>query len=113
MARFLVDVNLPRNFSGWAGDDYVFVRDIDATWSDRTIWDHARANGFIIISQDADFIDRALLEPESPKIIHMRLGNIRLREWRVLMSRLWPEILLEISAFRIVVVFKDTLDCIE
>ena len=34
MARYLIDVNLPRYFSIWANDDCRFVADIDAKWTD-------------------------------------------------------------------------------
>jgi hypothetical protein len=37
MARYLIDVNLPRYFSIWTGGDFVFVHDIDATWKDSQI----------------------------------------------------------------------------
>ena len=43
--------------------------------TDRAIWDHAEANGFTIVTQDADFAEMAVLAETSPKIIWVRLGN--------------------------------------
>ena len=42
---------------------------------DRDIWEHAKANGFILVSQDADFADLATLYGPPPKVIWLRCGN--------------------------------------
>jgi predicted nuclease of predicted toxin-antitoxin system len=42
---------------------------------DRVIWDFANANGFILVSQDVDFADRATLYGPPPKVIWLRCGN--------------------------------------
>lgn len=38
-------------------------------------WAYAAANGFAIVSKDADFQHRALLHGHPPKVIWIRLGN--------------------------------------
>jgi predicted nuclease of predicted toxin-antitoxin system len=42
---------------------------------DRSIWQYARTNGFVIVSQDADFADMATLYGPPPKVIWLRCGN--------------------------------------
>ena len=42
---------------------------------DRAIWDHARANGFVLVTLDADFVDMAGLLGAPPKVIRLRCGN--------------------------------------
>jgi predicted nuclease of predicted toxin-antitoxin system len=42
---------------------------------DRQIWDYAGANGFILVSLDADFAERATLNGPPPKVIWLRCGN--------------------------------------
>ena len=42
---------------------------------DRTIWQYARTNGFVIVSQDADFADMDTLYGPPPKVIWLRCGN--------------------------------------
>lgn len=42
---------------------------------DRTIWDYAKANGFVLVSQDVDFADMATLYGPPPKVIWLRCGN--------------------------------------
>ena len=47
---------------------------------DEIIWQHARANGFVIVTLDKDFADLALLHGAPPKIIWMRCGNSTVSE---------------------------------
>ena len=52
------------------------VRDIGLSSSpDPDVWAHATANGFLIVSKDTDFQQRALLLGHPPKVIWVRLGN--------------------------------------
>jgi predicted nuclease of predicted toxin-antitoxin system len=42
---------------------------------DRTIWDYAAAHGFVVVSLDVDFAERAALTGPPPKVIWLRCGN--------------------------------------
>ena len=42
---------------------------------DALIWRYARANGFVLVSKDADFYQRSLLYGHPPKFIYLRIGN--------------------------------------
>lgn len=42
---------------------------------DREIWQYAKANDFILVSQDADFADMAMIYGPPPKVIWLRCGN--------------------------------------
>jgi predicted nuclease of predicted toxin-antitoxin system len=42
---------------------------------DRDVWDYAKANGFAVVSQDADFAEMATLLGAPPKVIWLRSGN--------------------------------------
>ena len=42
---------------------------------DRNVWDHAKAQGFTIVSQDVDFAEMAALLGSPPKVIWLRAGN--------------------------------------
>ena len=42
---------------------------------DWAIWQHAKTNGFALVSQDADFADIATLYGPPPKLIWLRCGN--------------------------------------
>jgi predicted nuclease of predicted toxin-antitoxin system len=42
---------------------------------DPDVWAFAAANGYVIVSKDTDFQQRALLYGHPPKVIWVRLGN--------------------------------------
>jgi predicted nuclease of predicted toxin-antitoxin system len=42
---------------------------------DREIWHYAGANGYTLVSLDADFAERAILNGPPPKVIWLRCGN--------------------------------------
>lgn len=43
--------------------------------ADRDVWDHAKTNGFTIVSQDVDFAEMAALLGPPPKVIWLREPN--------------------------------------
>ena len=45
------------------------------TDEDRAIWEYAKANDFILVSQDVDFADMATLYGPPSKVIWLRCGN--------------------------------------
>lgn len=61
MPKYLIDANLPRYFSLWDSDDFVFAHDSGPSWKDEQIWNHASAAGLTIVTKDADFSDRVLV----------------------------------------------------
>ena len=41
MLKYLIDVNLPRRFALWSGDEFVHIADIDDKMLDSHIWEYA------------------------------------------------------------------------
>lgn len=42
---------------------------------DRILWEHAKTNAFVLVTQDSDFADMAALYGPPPKVIWLRCGN--------------------------------------
>jgi predicted nuclease of predicted toxin-antitoxin system len=42
---------------------------------DRALWQHAKANAFVLVTQDSDFADMVALYGPPPKVIWLRCGN--------------------------------------
>jgi predicted nuclease of predicted toxin-antitoxin system len=42
---------------------------------DPTVWEHAKQQGFIIVSKDSDFHQRSFVFGFPPKVVWIRLGN--------------------------------------
>ena len=46
-----------------------------ATATDSVVWEYAAKQGFVIVSKDTDFQQRAVLLGYPPKVVWVRLGN--------------------------------------
>lgn len=109
--RFLVDVNLPKYFSFFNSPNFVHQLDLDPKWDDTAIWNYAKEKELVIISRDTDFYYRCLAD-SSVKVVHLRLGNIRIRDmyqffeanWSTILSKLPEAQLLEVTRSEISVV---------
>ena len=77
------------------------------------MWDHARANNLTIVTKDADFSDRIMSSTPPPRVIHLRVGNMRLAELRDFLLRVWPQ-LDELSAWhKLLIVHEREIECVE
>jgi predicted nuclease of predicted toxin-antitoxin system len=92
MAKFLIDANLPYHFSLWNSVDFIHVADIDDTWSDEVIWKYAKDNDLIIISKDSDFSNKIIIASPPPRVIHIKVGNMRIRELHEFLNKNWKRI---------------------
>ncbi len=77
--KLLFDQNLSPRLVALLQSDFhgsQHVRDVGlASSPDPDIWAYAAANGLMIVSKDADFLQRALLLGQPPKVVWIRLGN--------------------------------------
>ena len=110
MAKFLVDVNLPYYFSLWNNSDFIHQKDINDAWTDDQIWSYAKANNLTIITKDSDFSNRILLREPPPKIIHMRIGNLKMRNFFELVTQIWSQVILVHETHKLVNVFRDRIE---
>lgn len=110
MPRFLIDVNLPYRFSLWRGDDFVHVRDIDDRLKDRQVWEYARERDMVIVSKDADFSNLVMSSSPPPRVVHVRLGNMRMREFHAVLHRYWPWVVANISRFRLIRIYPERIE---
>jgi predicted nuclease of predicted toxin-antitoxin system len=77
--KLLFDQNLSDRLVGmlhaeFPGSEHVRHAGL-ATASDSAVWAFEAANGFAIVSKDADFQHRALLLGHPPKVVWIRTGN--------------------------------------
>ncbi len=113
MAKFLIDVNLPYRFSLWKSDDYIHQINIDDEWTDTQIWDYAKENNLIIVTKDSDFSNRIIFHEPPPKVIHIRFGNMKMREFFAIMTAIWKDVVDLSESHKLVNVFRDRIEAIE
>ncbi len=79
--KLLLDQNLSPRLTGllsdiYPGSNHVYPLGLDQV-SDREIWEHARREGFLVVTKDADFSDLCMLLGFPPKVIWIRRGNCK------------------------------------
>lgn len=77
--KLLLDQNISRRLvkklkEFYPGSDHVFPLGLFEA-NDVEIWNFARKNNFIIVSQDSDFYERSLIYGFPPKVVWLRTGN--------------------------------------
>ena len=56
--------------------NHVYLLGLDQA-DDQAIWEHARREGFLIVTKDVDFSDLCTLRGFPPKVIWIRRGNCK------------------------------------
>jgi predicted nuclease of predicted toxin-antitoxin system len=74
--KLLLDENLSRKLVTRLADlfpESIHVSHVDLLEaSDGAVWDYAKANGFVIVTADADFFELAITLGPPPKVIWLR-----------------------------------------
>ncbi|MCH8495504.1 MAG: DUF5615 family PIN-like protein [Balneolales bacterium] len=105
--RFLVDANLPYHFSVWHDDAYIHQFDLGDSWTDEQIWEYAQQHNLTIVTKDADFSHKIVLSQPPPRVIHIRIGNLKLADLHKFIHTNWAEITRLSSINKLVTVRKD------
>ena len=81
MNGFLLDENLPSKIQFVPSLPIIHVSALGESLSDREIWQYAKEKNLVIVTKDVDFSDRLMLDSNPPKVVHLRFGNMRKREF--------------------------------
>ena len=110
MKKYIIDANLPYYFSLWRDEEYEHVIDIDPHMKDSAIWSYAREHNLTIVTKDADFSDRILLLTPPPRVIHIKLGNMKMKIFHHAISNIWDDVLLLSKEYKLVSVYADKIE---
>lgn len=77
--KLLLDENLSRRLVPFLQHDYpdsnqVVLLGMESA-SDKEVWQKARAEGFVIVTRDADFQELSLVWGQPPKVIRLKTSN--------------------------------------
>jgi predicted nuclease of predicted toxin-antitoxin system len=112
MAKFLIDVNLPYYFHLWNSKDFIHQFQLGDDWKDEKIWTYAKENNLTIITKDSDFSHRILFSTPPPKVIHIRIGNKKMKDFFNLLTANWPKILDLNQQYKLVNFFEDHIEAV-
>jgi predicted nuclease of predicted toxin-antitoxin system len=111
MNDYLIDENLPKDI--WTGISAIHVTDLGDRKTDTEIWDHAKAQGFVIVTKDTDFYDRILLEGEPPKVVWIRIGNMRRKQFETFILNVWKDVEKHLDNHALIEVYEGYIEGIK
>ncbi|MFN0030965.1 MAG: DUF5615 family PIN-like protein [Flavobacteriales bacterium] len=85
------------------------MRDIDPMASDTAVWNLAKHQSLTIVSKDSDFTDRMLLSEPPPRVIHLRTGNMSMKEFFNFYSKNWTDIVEYSERCKLVTVSRNQI----
>jgi predicted nuclease of predicted toxin-antitoxin system len=88
----LIDENLPASLAKHLPVKTFHATELGDRPRDSELWEVAKKNDWAILTRDTDFFDRIMLDGPPPKVIWIRLGNIRKRDLESSLAKLWSAI---------------------
>jgi len=112
MKGLLIDENLPLPTALPTNLTIHHSTQLGLQSSDTEIWSFAKVNDLAIVTKDADFSDRISLTAPPPRVVHIRVGNLRRKDLIIWLYKQWPAIEAASFEHKLVTVYFDHLELI-
>ena len=113
MRGFLFDENLPQVPSLRSNWPITHATDLGMRPTDSELWLHARDNDLAIVTKDADFSQRIVLSEPPPRVVHVRIGNMRRRDFDARLQSVWPRIESLVPVNKLVAAYIDRIEAVK
>jgi predicted nuclease of predicted toxin-antitoxin system len=110
MKGYLFDENLPSRITVSTALPIKNTKDVGASPSDTELWEYARKNELVIVSKDADFSARIIIQRPPPWVVHLRFGNLRLKDFHSVLTRVWPQVEVGLETSKLILVYRDRVE---
>lgn len=110
MKGFILDGNLPGRLTFSPGLLLLAASELGPSPKDTQAWEFARRRELVIVTKDADFSDRIILGKPPPWVVHLRFGNLRLKDFHVRLARAWPQVEALLKSHKLVNVYADRVE---
>lgn len=109
---FLFDENIPSRLTFIPSLPMVHSNELGQSLSDTSIWEYALRNEYMIVTKDTDFTNRIMLSEPPPWVIHLRIGNLRKRDFHTFLARIWSQVESLLPLHKLVIVYKNSIEAI-
>jgi predicted nuclease of predicted toxin-antitoxin system len=92
--------------------DFIHQKDINDEASDEEIWNYAKENGLIIITKDKDFSLMQLVLGIPPKVIQVKFGNVKMKDFFKIINSCWKNVELLINENNLVNIYQNKIEAI-
>lgn len=112
MKGFLFDENLPCRLTFDPGLPVTHATELGDSPTDTQLWEHAKSHELVIVSKDADFSNRMMLQPSPPWVVHVRFGNLRLSAFHQRLEQLWPLVEARLPDHKLISLYPDRIEAV-
>jgi predicted nuclease of predicted toxin-antitoxin system len=113
MPKYLIDANLPFRVKIWHSTEFIHQVNLGDNWSDEKIWDYATDSNLTIVTKDSDFSNKIIFQSPPPRVIHIKIGNIKFGEFEKFILANWGKIVSINETHKLTNVFIDRIEGIE
>ena len=113
MNGYLFDENLPKNIEFSPSLPIKHANSLGPSPTDTEIWKYAKMNNLVIVTKDADFSERIIISSPPPRVIHLRFGNMKKKDFHAFLKKTWLQIELLIKNHKLVNVYFDSFESIK
>lgn len=107
----LIDENLPPSIAQRCCES-VHALSLGKRPTDTNLWLTAKSQGWVILSKDADFFSRMISHGPPPKVVWMRIGNMRRQNLENYFQECWPKIFKLLETYDLIEVFSDRIEAL-
>ena len=112
-SHLLIDENLPAHLAEALGEIGLAATELGDQPTDEALWQFARREGLVILTKDADFFDKLVVQGAPPKIVWLRTGNMRRADLVAFLAQQWPRIRTLLDQADLVEVHADRIEAIK
>jgi predicted nuclease of predicted toxin-antitoxin system len=109
---FLFDSNLPSRIAFTPTLPVTHAGVLGKSPTDTELWEYARVHDLAIVSKDADFSERIVTTAPPPRVVHLRFGKLRRRDFHSFLARVWPRIEYLATSHKLVNVYLDRIEAV-
>jgi predicted nuclease of predicted toxin-antitoxin system len=109
---FLIDENMPSRLRFVPSLPVIHSSSLGRKISDSAIWGHAKAHSYVIVTKDADFADRIMINQPPPWVVRFCIGNVRRSAFHAFAQSVWPQIEKLLPEHRLVNVYLDRIEAV-
>jgi predicted nuclease of predicted toxin-antitoxin system len=107
---FLLNENLPSKLTFHPSLPIIHARHLGSSLSDLELWEYCHHHDLVIITKDADFSDRILVADPPPKVVHLKFGNMKLKDFHAHLEKVWPQVEAALTTSKLINVYLTYLE---
>jgi predicted nuclease of predicted toxin-antitoxin system len=109
---YLLDENVPTCLTFKSSLPIHHARELGPSLSDTALWQLAQVSEYVIVTKDTDFSNRIMLANPPPWVVHLRVGNVKRRDFHAFLARVWPQVEGLLPAHKLINVYLDRIEAI-